>query len=43
MLSALRQAILEKMKEALVHPLDGPEEFLDPHGFASYLFAGRGR
>ena len=34
---------LEQIKQALVHPLDGPEEFLDPHGFASYLVAGRGR
>ncbi len=39
-LSALGFAIPEENKEALVDALDGSEEFINPHGFASYFLCG---
>jgi hypothetical protein len=42
-LSALGFAIPEEIKEALVDALDGSEEFINPHGFASYFVCGRVR
>ena len=33
-LSALGLAILEEVQEVLVHPLDSPQEFINPNGFA---------
>jgi hypothetical protein len=35
--------VLEEMQEALVDALDGPEEFLNPHRFASNFVCGRVR
>jgi hypothetical protein len=36
-------ALFEETKEALVDALDGSEEFVNPHGFASYFVCGRVR
>lgn len=33
----------EEIKEALVDPLDGSQELINPHGFASYFVCGRAR
>src|SRR5258707_1422831 len=40
-LSALGFAIFEEIKEAVVDAGDGSEEFINPHGFASYFVCGR--
>ena len=40
-LLALGFAIFEEIKEALVDALDGLEEFINPHGLASYFVCGR--
>jgi hypothetical protein len=40
---ALGLAILEESKEALVDAVDGLEEFINSHGFASYFVRGRVR
>src|SRR6266852_5751052 len=37
---ALGLAILEESKEALVDAVDGLEEFINPHGLASYFMRG---
>jgi len=42
-LSAFVFAIFEDRKEALVDTLDGLEELVNPHCFASYFVRGRVR